>query len=129
MNESKELFISLYEDYDLDDGEIELIKGNLLKSFNFDVANQELKTFHDLKTYDIKNHKFLINKYNGSEEISKNYSQVYQDFFILTVLDGLKGGTYLEIGSADWIHGSNTYLLETNFDWVGTSIDIQESKS
>ncbi len=127
MNESKELFISLYEDYDLDDGEIELIKGNLLKSFNFDVANQELKTFHDLKTYDIKNHKFLINKYNGSEEISKNYSQVYQDFFILTVLDGLKGGTYLEIGSADWIHGSNTYLLETNFDWVGTSIDIQKS--
>ena len=51
-------------------------------------------------------------KFTGSETIERNYSQCYQDMFVLTLLDGKTNGTYLEIGSADPYYGNNTALLE-----------------
>jgi len=64
-------------------------------------------------------------KFNNSEIISENYSQAYQDMFVLTMLNGKKNGTYLEIGAGDAKTINNSYLLETHFDWRGLSIDIQ----
>lgn len=58
------------------------------------------------------------------EIIEKNYSQAYQDMFVLSVLDGKKNGTYLEIGSEDPEYKSNTCLLERDFKWIGISIEI-----
>lgn len=65
-------------------------------------------------------------KFNGLEEIESNYSEAYQDMFVLTILNGKMNGTYLEIGSADPFYGNNTALLEQNYNWKGTSLDINE---
>jgi len=64
-------------------------------------------------------------KFPGSENIVKNYSQSWQDVFILTALNGKKNGTYLEIGAQDCAVKNNTYLLEKSFDWTGVSIEIE----
>ena len=58
-------------------------------------------------------------KFDGIEEISENFSQAYQDMFVLSMLDGKRNGYYLEIGAFDGISLSNTYLLEKN--WMGWS--------
>ena len=61
--------------------------------------------------------------FKDSNKIKTNYSEVFQDIFILQCFDGEKEGTYLEIGAADPIIGNNTYLLEKDFGWDGLSID------
>jgi len=78
--------------------------------------------------------KTLLNKlkfkFKNCELIEENYSQSYQDMFVLTMLDGKKNGTFVEIGASEAKSISNTYLLEKKFDWNGISIDIQDmSKS
>jgi hypothetical protein len=62
-------------------------------------------------------------KFYGSDKIKNNYSQVYQDLFILSMLNGKRNGSFLEIGGADPWMGNNTALLETEFDWTGVSIE------
>lgn len=69
-------------------------------------------------------HPSLRFKFKDSDKIVSNYSQTYQDMFILSMLDGKKKGTYLEIGSADPFHGNNTALLEKNYGWTGVSLEI-----
>jgi len=63
-------------------------------------------------------------KFQGIETIDQNYSQSYQDIFILSMLNGKKNGTFLEIGAHHAEFISNTYLLESKFNWSGISIDI-----
>ena len=63
-------------------------------------------------------------KFPGLETIAENYSQCYQDLFVLSVLNGKRKGNYLEIGCGVPKYNSNTYLLETSFDWAGIAIDI-----
>jgi len=67
--------------------------------------------------------KKLIIPFKGSNSLETNYSEVFQDIFVLQCLNGKKGGTYLEIGAGDPINGSNTYLLEKELEWTGLSID------
>lgn len=62
----------------------------------------------------------------GLEKITKNYSQAFQDLFVLIMLDGKEHGTYLELGSAHGLKHSNTALLEQVFNWTGLSIDNNE---
>tara|TARA_B100002019_G_scaffold140650_1_gene121145 strand:+ start:244 stop:972 length:729 start_codon:yes stop_codon:yes gene_type:complete len=69
----------------------------------------------------------LIHKFPGAETIEQNYSASWHDMFILSVLDGKKNGTYVEIGGSDPIRINNTYLLETEFDWTGVSFEIEQS--
>tara|TARA_R100000908_G_C3753010_1_gene147437 strand:+ start:90 stop:2399 length:2310 start_codon:yes stop_codon:yes gene_type:complete len=64
-------------------------------------------------------------KFKGYDKIEKNYSQTYQDLFVLSMLDGKTNGEYLEIGSADPYKGSNTALLE-KLGWTGLSLEILE---
>ncbi len=66
-------------------------------------------------------------KFNGLENISQNFSQAYQDMFVLSILNGKKDGFYLEIGAYDAVSLSNTYLLEKEFGWQGISVDIEAS--
>ena len=66
----------------------------------------------------------LVYKFKNLEKIRNNFSQVYQDMFVLTLLDGKENGTYLELGSNDPFYNNNTALLETIFNWKGISIDI-----
>lgn len=67
-------------------------------------------------------------KFNGAELVKDNYSQCYQDMFVLTMNNGKKNGSFIEIGCDDGFFNSNTALLETVFGWKGISIDISEEK-
>jgi len=69
----------------------------------------------------------LKHKFPGSESITENFSQAHQDLFVLTMLDGKRNGTFLEIGAFDGKFISNTFLLEKEFSWNGISIDIERS--
>ena len=70
----------------------------------------------------------LITKFIGSETIENNYSQAMQDMFVLTMLDGKKNGVYVEVGADQPKIISNTYLLETKFDWSGVSFEYDADK-
>lgn len=76
--------------------------------------------------YNIEKHDKLRFKFPGSENIKRSYSQVFQDMFILSMLNGKRGGTYLEIGSSAPFYGNNTALLETEFDWTGLGIEYKQ---
>jgi hypothetical protein len=65
-------------------------------------------------------------RFDNIEIIDKNFSQAYQDMFVLTALNGKKCGTYLEIGASDPFKNNNTALLETKFDWTGIGIEYDE---
>ena len=53
-------------------------------------------------------------------------SQAWQDLFVLTMLDGKKNGSYVEIGANHPCHGSNTFALNEYFNFNGLSIDIED---
>lgn len=76
--------------------------------------------------YNISNLDKLRYKFKNSEIITNNYSQVFQDIFVLTMLDGKKNGTFLEIGGGDPVKNNNTYLLEKQFGWKGVSIEYNK---
>ena len=86
-----------------------------------------LPTSHGLLVYNKENHSKLRYKFPGSETINKNYSQVFQDMFVLTMLNGKKNGIFLEIGGARPYYGNNTALLEESFGWNGFSIEFDKS--
>jgi hypothetical protein len=71
-----------------------------------------------------KKSKILKNNFHLSDKIIRNYSQLLQDIFVLTVLNGKKNGTYVEIGSSDPIRINNTFLLEEEYEWKGIGYDI-----
>jgi hypothetical protein len=79
-------------------------------------------------SYTKEKHDSLIHKFEGSETIERNYSQTYQDLFVLLISNGKKEGLYLEIGSADPVYGSNTKLLESEFGWKGVGIEILQEE-
>lgn len=85
-------------------------------------------TFPDCNRYFQEDLEKLRYKFNGAETIKNNYSQAFQDMFVLSILDGKKNGTYVEIGGDHGVIISNTYLLETEFDWKGVSFEIDQSK-
>jgi hypothetical protein len=70
----------------------------------------------------------LRHKFLGVEDIENNYSQAFQDMFALSILNGKRNGTYVEIGGDHAVIISNTYLLETEFGWNGVSFEIDQSK-
>lgn len=89
-----------------------------------DTYRQNLKSRSE---YDPVYHKSLWpdlkHAFPGSESIRENFSQSWQDFFVLTMLDGLRQGFYLELGASKPVYCNNTHLLETVFDWQGLSIE------
>lgn len=44
----------------------------------------------------------------------------------MAMTQGRRHGTWLELGAWQPINGSNTYLLETRYQWSGTSFDIDD---
>jgi len=68
-------------------------------------------------------HDELIHDFPNSAKVTGNFSQAYQDLFVLTMLRGKLNGRYLEIGSNEPQLLSNTALLES-LGWKGISIEI-----
>lgn len=65
----------------------------------------------------------LKHQFPGVRCVKQNYSQSWQDFFVLTMLNGCKG-TYLELGASNAQYMNNTLLLE-QLGWQGISIDFR----
>jgi hypothetical protein len=51
------------------------------------------------------------------------YSQLGQDLWVLESTNFKKGGYFIDIGAYDGIFHSNTYLLETEYEWDGVCIE------
>jgi hypothetical protein len=85
------------------------------------------KEFYRRSSYDPIYHSSLINQlkhqFCGVHQVKQNYSQSWQDFFVLTMLNGRKG-TYLELGASNAQYMNNTFLLE-QLGWQGLSIDFR----
>mgnify|MGYP003125305229 CR=1 FL=1 len=75
-----------------------------------------------------KDYDKLLTKFTGSDKIKNNYSQAMQDMFVLTMLDGKENGIYVEVGADQPKIISNTYLLETKFNWSGVSFELDDEK-
>ena len=88
------------------------------EEFNFPECNRYYKKDLDNLRY----------KFPESEKILNNYSQAFQDMFVLSILNGKKNGTYVEIGADHGVIISNTYLLESEFNWKGVSFEIEDQK-
>lgn len=81
---------------------------------------------NSFETYNSSQYNKLKYKFAGSETISRNYSEAFQDMFVLSMLNGKRKGTYLEIGAGSSYYGNNTVLLEKSFDWFGIGLDLSE---
>ena len=71
------------------------------------------------KDFDRLRHKFI-----GAEDIENNFSQAFQDLFVLSILDGKKNGTYVEIGGDHPVVINNSYILESQYGWKGVSFEL-----
>lgn len=60
----------------------------------------------------------------GVEHIPYGHSNLCQDMFVLSVLNGKTQGYYLEVGGELPVAGNNTYLMERYFGWQGVSIEL-----
>lgn len=116
--ESRSIIYDLHLNYDMDDAHKNAVQNNL----NNIGIPERIFTYKNSLSGEFKY------KFNGLEKIQNNYSQTYQDMFVLSILNGKTNGTYLEIGSGDPFYTSNTALLETIFNWDGISIDIDQIK-
>jgi len=92
--------------------------GNNLALFN--------NNWKEPSIYTDKDYKNLRYKFDGAHLIKKNYSQSYQDLFVLMATNGMQCGSWIEIGCADPTYGNNTKLLE-ELGWDGVSIDIDQN--
>jgi hypothetical protein len=122
--ETRRIFVQLIDEYrdvmhECAPEYLQTVQNNLM---NIGVGPVSV-AFNEYKQENLNNFKFPFNDLN---EIKKNYSQLYQDMFVLSILKGKKEGTYLEIGSGDPFHGNNTALLEVLYNWSGVSIDRDE---
>jgi hypothetical protein len=93
------------------------------KDQELEVSNKNLSLYYNT---DLKKLKY---KFKDIESIDRNYSEAFQDMFILTLLNGKKQGVYLEIGAGFPFYGNNTYLLESKYEWEGISLDIESESS
>lgn len=61
---------------------------------------------------------------NIPKRINGSYSQASQESFVLNVLKEKTNGRYVELGGGWAQKNSNTYLLETKYNWSGLSFEI-----
>ena len=116
--ESKNIFMDLHLNYEMNEMFTNLVRNNLNIMGAFRSKSLEL--------YTKDKHDKLKSKFEGSDSIKQNYSEAYQDMFVLTMHNGKRNGTYVEIGSGHPTYGNNSYLLEKDFDWRGVSLDISD---
>lgn len=117
--ESRVLFRKLKDEY-----------SNILNDYYFKLVEKNITTLgsgpeaESCPRYSKFNHDLRFT-FEGCDEVEKNFSQVFQDLFVLAALNGKKNGTYLEIGSAHSFHNSNTALLEQKFGWTGVGVEMK----
>lgn len=115
-DQARDIFLKLYSSYTMPDSYKQLVKNNLI---NLGVIKKETPFNRYSKDKSAK----LLHQFPGCEAIDTNYSEAYQDMFVLCATNGKTDGSYLEIGAGDPFYGNNTALLEM-LGWRGVSIDL-----
>lgn len=118
-DEARELFRWIMDTYSMNEVFTTASRNNLIRIKG---------NIFPITTYTKEKYPELLYKFSGAHIIEKNYSQTYQDMFVLSMLNGKKNGTYLEIGAGNPFHNSNTALLETKFQWKGISIELDQKE-
>jgi len=118
FSQSQEIMANLKYEADLDEEHLTVVETNLSFTGYPDT--------HTTYKSDMKGN--FRYQFPGIDLIDTNFSQSYQDMFVLMATNGKTSGTYLEIGSDDPYINSNTALLENKFNWQGLSIDIKEEQ-
>jgi len=121
IDESLTLFRQLDKNYKMQDIYKTVTRNNLINLGTVDHWKAPL-------VYSNSYYEHLKYKFDGAADIEENYSQCYQDMFVLYMLNGKKNGRYIEVGCADPFYGNNTALLEKKFGWTGVSIDYDQSQ-
>ena len=92
------------------------IKIMKIKSLDEILRNEKIRAKNELE--------FILKMPDTSLErllqhFGKSKSQLGQDLFVLSELDFKTNGFFVEFGATNGIDLSNTYLLETDFEWTG----------
>jgi len=58
----------------------------------------------------------------------KSYSQYNQDTHVISFFEEMSDGYFVDIGAFDGISLSNSYKLETEFNWKGICVEPQEDQ-
>ena len=96
-----------------------------LNEYYYSSLEQSIRHYNEAPSVIYEKHEKdkLRYQFKNIEKVDRSYSDIMQDMFVLSMLDGKKNGTYLEIGSGDPIKANNTYLLETKFNWKGIGVE------
>jgi len=116
INEARQIYVNILRNFDISDN----LRTYILQTI------ENLLTQHNPILYNKDEKNKLKYQFPNCKEITENFSQIYQDMFVLSMNNGKKNGTYFEVGSAHYSINNNTFLLETQFDWQGISIDINQ---
>jgi len=116
INEARQIYVNILRNFDISDN----LRTHILQTI------ENLLTQHNPILYNKDEKNKLKYQFPNCKEITENFSQIYQDMFVLSMNNGKKNGTYFEVGSAHYSINNNTFLLETQFDWQGISIDINQ---
>ncbi len=86
--------------------------------------NERKLTQHNLKQLEFI---FLNDRVKKSQKLYDllkfSKSQISQDLFVINEFDYIEDGYFIEIGAADGLNLSNTYMLEKNFNWKGVVVE------
>ena len=106
---------------------------NILRIFNLkivkhdffvDLDNSKKNFEHNFNRYEfIFNNPRIKDREKLFSLVKDSKSQLFQDLFVLNELDYLNEGFFIEIGAANGVDLSNTYLLETKFNWNGVVVE------
>jgi FkbM family methyltransferase len=120
--ECRDLFQLLVNDYwnEMDENCQKVVEDNLSRLGITKYSQSQIY-------YNKENSSSLRYKFKNFKKIDRNYSQIFQDIFVLSMLDGKENGTFLEIGGAKPFERNNTALLEQQFNWSGVSIELDEN--
>lgn len=61
--------------------------------------------------------------------LKNSHSQAYQESFVMSMLGNKANGFYVEVGGYDAKSLSNTYVLETEYNWRGFALEIDSKKA
>jgi len=89
----------------------------LVKALNIGLRHIDLQLTPN-QTKEDKQEEFNFVEYLHRSTTQSN-SQLYQDMFVLYMLHNKNNGFFVEFGATDGISLSNTYILETRFNWRG----------
>jgi len=104
--ESREIMVDLQANYEMNDMFARAVDRNLAT----------IGYPYKISTYFKSDMNNIRHKFKGIEEVERNWSQTYQDLFVLSMVDGKRNGTYLEIGCAEPFKNNNTAYLKPSLN-------------